>query len=591
VTQKLNNRVLIIGLMALMWTHAHAADSTNPENRNGGDDAFSSQQSTVRFLTQATFGPTSNDISALTGTSASNWVLNQFNQPASLNIPLVAQFQALIGVEGLTGFNASTTTFTYWRNAIAGPDQLRQRVAFALSEILVASNFGGEVLTDVPEGIGYYMDLLSQNAFGNYRDLLEAVTYAPAMGHYLTYMGNKKADPVTGRKPDENYAREIMQLFSLGLIQLNKDGTPLLGTDGNPIEVYNNNDITGLAKVFTGLNAALLEDGEVTIEGFLVPMAVYEQDHSSAEKTFLGTTIPANTPAAQSISMALDHIMQHPNVAPFIGRQLIQRLVTSNPSPSYIERVSTAFDQGMYQLPNGVSVGDGRLGDLKATIAAVLFDAEARSLVSADSDGFGKLREPVLIFTQWARAFNVANIEPEFMGILWDTSGFEALSQHPYRSKSVFNFFRPGFVAPGTQSGAAGMTVPELQLLTASSIPGYVNFMHYMIQAEKFEEDFVELDDEFMEEMIDLNADRYYDAFVPDYSAEINLANQPAALVDRLDLLLAANRLKPATKTRISNTISLIPMNDDGSFLFGPDQRVKLAILMTISSPDYLIQR
>ena len=591
MTIKLNHHLPLTLIVLLVATHAFANNGVDLTNHSGADDAFATQQSTARFLTQTTFGYSLNDINALTATSASAWVQNQFTLPVSLNMPLVQQYQALIGVEGLTGFNASTTTFSFWQNAIAGQDQLRQRVAFALSEILVVSNFGGEVLTDVPEGVGYYMDLLNQNAFGNYRDLLEAVTYTPAMGHYLTYMGNKKADPVTGRKPDENYAREIMQLFSLGLVQLNKDGSQVLGTDGNPIEVYNNNDITGLAKVFTGLNASEAASEDFPGAEYLVPMEIFEEDHSTAEKSFLGTTIPANTPTAQSITVALDTIMQHPNVAPFIGRQLIQRLVTSNPSPAYIERVSTAFDQGVYQLPNGASVGDGRLGDLKATVAAILFDVEARSLASAESNSFGKLREPVLIFTQWARAFNIATVDPEYMLAVWDTSGFEALSQHPYRSKSVFNFFRPGFVAPGTQSGAAGLTVPELQLLTASSIPGYINFMRWMINADKFEEDFFELEDAFMEEMIDLDADGYFTAFVPDYNSELTMATQPTVLVDHLNLLLTANRLKPATKTFISNAIGLIPLSNDGSYLFGADQRVKLAILMILSTPDYLIQR
>ena len=207
-----------------------------------GDNAFESSMEVARFLTQATFGPKPEEPTALEGTSASQWLVAEFNKPATLYVPLLEQ--AVIG-------GASSV---FWRNWIEADDQLRQRMVYALSQIIVVSDFGGEVLTEVRVAVPYYQDVLAQNAFGNYRDLLEAITYTPAMGHYLTYLGNEKGDPETGRVPDENYAREILQLFTVGLLALNADGSLQRDENGNPIEIYDNSDITGLARVFTGLD-------------------------------------------------------------------------------------------------------------------------------------------------------------------------------------------------------------------------------------------------------------------------------------------------------------------------------------------------
>ena len=518
----------------------------------------------------------------LTGTGASTWFVDQLSQPTSTVLPQVMRYLDEDTAFSFAEFPADTTTFAYWRNVLTGPDQLRQRVAYALSQILVVSNGGGEFLTDVPTAVAYYMDVLSSGALGNYRDLLEQVTYTPAMGHYLTYQGNQKGDPVTGRVPDENYAREILQLFTIGTVMLNPDGTPSLDASGGAIETYSNADVTGLAKVFTGLNFSEEDTESASLyEVTARPMQIFEEDHSALEKTFLGSTIAANTPTASSISQALDIIFAHPNVAPFIGRQLIQRLVTSHPDPEYIDRVSAAFESGRYTLPDGTLVGDGRRGDLAATVAAVLFDPLALSTDSTDT--FGKIREPVLRFSNWVRAFDVAQIDAEYVLALWDTT--DALGQHPYRARSVFNFYRPGYIAPGTSTGALGLTIPELQIVNAASIPAYVDFMTYIISRDP-QEEVEELVAEFSEIGLNIDTVNALNSFVPNYQRELSLADKPEQLLDLLDEKLTYGRLSDTTRANIVEVLNGMPVDDEGLI-----DRVHFAILMVVTSIDFLLQQ
>lgn len=559
------------------------------------NNAFADQSKTARFLTQATFGPSLAQIEQLTDTSASQWFVNQLAQPVNPAIPRIQDFIELNNAEFLNPFDASAPTFIFWRDAVLAEDQLRQRMAFALSQLIVVSSFGSDLLNDQPQGMGYYMDILSRNALGNYRDLIEEITYSPAMGYYLTYRGNRRADPLTGRMPDENYAREILQLFTIGLLEINADGTVKTDIEDDPIELFTNEDITGLAKVFTGLEFNVSRVPEE--EGFedqlasamVQPMQIIESFHSTEEKSFLGLTIPANTPARESITLALDHIMSLPSVAPFISRQLIQRFVSSNPSDPYVARVSHAFESGQFELPDATLVGDGRKGDLAATLAAILFDQEARN--PDDEVNFvGKIREPILRFTNWARAFDLALIAPELCPILWDTSGQLALAQHPFRSKSVFNFYRPGYIAPGTQSGMQNVTAPELQIMNATSTPGYINFMSYFIGQGPADFEFSQLRQEFLEENINIDFSQANRSFLVDYSRELALANNPQALVDHLNLLLTFNTLSTTTQNAIIDALTLIPEEQSEEF-DGLTFRIIVATLMVMSSPDYLVQQ
>ncbi|MEM6557561.1 MAG: DUF1800 family protein, partial [Pseudomonadota bacterium] len=259
---------------------------------SGMAGTFSTQQSVSRFLSQATFGSTNEAATPLIGTDVSDWLLAEFAKDSVSSQADLDAYAARTSNPQQTSFNfvvGNSTSYSFWRDAVQGDAQLRDRMVFALSQILVVSTFGGELLSDLPEPVAYYQDVIKRNAFGNYRELLEEVTYAPAMGHYLTFAGNQKADPATGRMPDENYAREILQLFSIGLVELNIDGTPVLDAGGQPAQLYTNADITGLARVFTGLDLAIsdrTESGE--LNEWRLPMAIYPEEHSEQSKSFLG---------------------------------------------------------------------------------------------------------------------------------------------------------------------------------------------------------------------------------------------------------------------------------------------------------------
>ena len=421
---------------------------------------FASEASTSRFLSQATFGATQSDLSTLVGTSVSDWLLQQFSEEPSDYLAALDGYQAQLPFLILNPWNRQATTFAFWRHSITGDDQLRQRMVYALSQILVISNAGGDALTDYPEAVAYHQSVLTEFGFGNYRNLLEAMTYSPGMGFYLTYMGNQKEDPETGRQPDENYAREILQLFTMGLVALNDDGT-LAGGVNDPdssVELYDNHDITGLAKVFTGLDRRVSRaetknnpEAPEVLNSWREPMVVYPAKHAQNEKTFLGLTIPENTNALDSITLALDQLMSVASVGPFLSRQLIQRFTTSNPSPAYISRVTQVFNDGRYTLPNGIAIGGGLRGDLKATIAAILLDRE--NLEPEAPNTFGKLREPVLRFTQWARAFSAGTVTPEYTLELYDLILFIELwsgsGATPVLCAIGVQFLPSGLRAPG----------------------------------------------------------------------------------------------------------------------------------------------
>ncbi|MEM8562561.1 MAG: DUF1800 domain-containing protein [Pseudomonadota bacterium] len=531
----------------------------------------------ARFLSQATFGPSDGDIDQLVDIGLENWLLAELDKPATLHLQdVLSRFPSdgtFLDEQGNPVpeiiFSASDS---FWEKAITADDQLRQRMAFALSQILVISSQSD--LSQLPQSMAAYMDVLTAGALGNFRDLIEEVTYSPAMAIYLTYLRNQKADPATGRVPDENYAREILQLFTLGLVALNPDGTPVIGSNGDPIELYDNSDITGLAKVFTGLSFSGAPFNSpvraLPAMAFTERLQMFNVFHSGEEKAFLDTVIPEGSGGSGSIRLALDAIFAHPNVGPFLSRQLIQRFVTSAPQPAYVERVAAAFDSGSYRLPSGTVVGSGERGDLGATISAVLFDEQARSTDARAQTEFGKLREPVLRFTHWARAFQVNSADASNERLLRDTSSVEQLGQHPYRSPSVFNFYRPGYVAPGTATGAAGLTAPELQIANASTVMGYPNFLTiYAVGASP---------------LVNPTQAR---AFVADYSTEAVLADDIESLLDRLDLLLTHGTLQDDTRAKITQALEVIsPANTDARL-----GRAQLASIMIMTSPEYIVLR
>ncbi|GAB2904880.1 DUF1800 family protein [Uliginosibacterium flavum] len=518
-----------------------------------------------RFLQQATFGPNPAEIEALSRSNYKAWFKTQFATPQTLFLPAVEPEHAKLA----KGQNLHQPLFfgLFWKNATNAPDQLRQRVAFALSEIFVIS-FEGQLDVKIRGAASYY-DMLGRNAFGDFRSLIEEVSRHPMMGIYLSHLKNQKEDPTKGRVPDENYARELMQLFTIGLYELNLDGSPKL-KNGVPIETYDMDDITGLAKVFTGFSygGPGETDRHFNNQGReprwdIVPMKGYPKFHSTSQKDFLGVTIKPQTVADPEgdLKIALDALFNHPNVGPFFGRQLIQRLVTSNPSPTYVERVARAFNDN----------GTGVRGDMQAVIRAVLLDPEARNPAPSTS---GKLREPILRLSQWLRAFNATSASGEFRIQNTDNPG-TSLGQSPLRSSSVFNYYRPGFMPPGTEIARQNMVAPEMQIVSESAVAGYANFMQSTIEAGVGRAEGGKRDVQ------------------ADYSAQMAVADKPVQLVDQLDLLLTGQRLSVGSRTRIAEAVTGIgiPANNPANAENARRNRVKLATLLIMVSPEYLVQK
>ena len=560
------------------------------------DDAtpFATEASTARFLSQATFGGTAAEISALTGTGVSEWFREQFTETPFDYLQTVDDYQARLPYLYDNPWSERASTFAFWKASINGDDQLRQRMVFALSQILVISNADNNELLELSGAVAYYQSLLTKHAFGGYRDLLEDITYSPAMGLYLTYMGNQKEDPATDRQPDENYARELLQLFTIGLIDLNDDGSPAYYADADesPVELYTNQDITGLAKVFTGLDRvdkdlAINAANELAIRAsWRQPMMVYPESHSTSEKNFLGLSIPAGTDARTSIALTLDHLMNINAMGPFLSRQLIQRFTTSDPSSAYVQRVTETFNTGQFTLPDGTIVGSRQRGDLKATLAAILLDPE--NLNPPDPNSYGKPREPVLRFIQWARLFADGTDNPEYTLQLYDVSSADNLGQHPYRAPSVFNFYRPGYIPPNTLSGSNGMTVPEFQLVNGTTIPGYINFITFFARGGTLEAD-LEIYEEFGDIIgVDFDPQLARQSFVPDYSGIEGLAGNPGELVDYIYLLMTGSLPSQDTRQTLITYLREVDTSNNSTWR---EVRAALAVILVMTSSDYLIQR
>ena len=466
---------------------------------------------------------------------------------------------------------------SFWKSSITAPDQLRQRVKLALSEIFVIS-FSAPGMD--PLSVGSYYDTLGKNAFGNYRTLLEEVTLHPMMGNYLNMLGSTKADPTTGQHADENFAREIQQLMSIGLYQLNQDGSVQTDTNGAPIPTYTISDIEGLAKVFTGFSwYSTKTSGNGSVTYYLgqqrdaswatKSMVAYPAFHSMESKSFLGTTIPASTTPDPTgdLKIALDTIFNHPNVGPFIGKQLIQRLITSNPSPAYISRVAGVFNNN----------GAGVRGDLGAVVQAILTDPEARDPNAASNPTFGKLREPVVRLANWARAFKAKSYTGWWL--IGDTSAPDALRQAALNSPTVFNFWRPGYSPPGTALAAQGLVAPEFQVVDEVSVAGYLNVMLDAIGTGIGPHP---------------TNTTVGDVFST-YATEVAIARDSGKLADRVNLLLLYGQMSSSLRTRIINAVNAIvipaPPATTAQVNAALTNRAELAVFMATASPEYLAQR
>jgi uncharacterized protein (DUF1800 family) len=556
----------------------------------------------ARLLTQATFGPTRAEIGALTGQSIDAWIT------AQLALPFTSHRAAIVDDRTRYGGSPSTTNFNaihppnrqaaWWKISLTAPDQLRQRVAFALSEIFVVSDVSlGD--DSRAEPLAHYYDLLGNGAFGDFRTLLEQITLNPMMAEYLSSLRNSKADPVTGTTPDENYAREIMQLFTIGLNMLQPDGTLILGDDGLPVPTYTQRTITEMAKVFTGWaypSATLtLNSFRNAGRNYISPLQLFPIAHDDTAKDIspvLATPIPAGQGGQRDLQLALDALVDHPNTPPFIARRLIQRLVTSNPSPAYVYRVAEKFRND----------GTGKRGNLGAVVRAILTDYEARSPVVAANPSFGKLKEPILRLSGFLRAFNARaetgrysghfvtlNGQPITSATSYNTSlpapvtitsatnltGVQgSLGQAALRSPTVFNFFSPDYVLPGAIA-AAGLVAPEFEITDDTYATLVPNFLRTFVFANN-----VPAANATPTQLQQASA-----TLMPDYSYEQTLVGNVPALLDHLGLVLAGGSLSAEARTRITAGLAALPASTSAL------DRVRSAVLLVLTSPNASVQR
>jgi len=499
------------------------------------------------FLQQATFGATLTDIDNVVNRGFEGWIDWQQNLSPTTHLSYYNQVSIAADDQWSQHVNA------WWMRSLTANDQLRQRVAYALSQIMVIGQNG--VDADM-RALSNYYDVLLRNAFGNYRDLIEDVTLNPVMGEYLSMLRNEKPDTERNIRPDENYARELMQLFSIGLVELDNNGEQKIDGQGNPIPTYDQDIIEGFAHVFTGWTWGNAENFYWWSENrdLLGPMKVFPEFHDNDEKQVLnGVIIPAGQTPEKDLADALDNIFEHPNVGPFLSKQLIQKLVTSNPSPQYIERVVNVFNNN----------GSGVRGDLGAVVKAILLDDEARKGVTSPDKIFGKVKEPLLRLSALWRAFN-ASAANGIYDFRWGNDDF---SQAPLQSPSVFNFFSPSF-SPQGEFQSNDWVAPEMQIHSEGTMAKMTNHLHWRSISQN---NFAQENPDPTDILINITRER-------------DLASEPEALLDHLDLLLMAGKMTDGT--RRATLEFLTTYNDDEL-----ERKAADAIALIITSPEFSVQQ
>jgi uncharacterized protein (DUF1800 family) len=552
------------------WTHTASGEKTI--DRIGLDGR---RLEAARFLSQASLGADQATIDRVADMGIEAWIDEQLAMPVQPFLPQLYQvFAEVIEWYLINGGDPNEIdyrpywnifAYTWWENHMAAQDLLRQRVALALSEILVIS-FDSD-LSGFADGLSSYYDVLLKHALGNYEDLLYDVSTHPCMGFYLSHLNNPRSIPEENIHPDENYAREIMQLFSIGLYELNPDGSRKTDGQGNWIPTYGQQDIKELAKVFTGMGVGGVVDNEWVDEPFFgldiwvadmtVPMIMYQEWHDPGSKTLVGGyVIPGGQPGFQDIRDAVHHLAMHPNVGPFISKHLIQRLVTSNPSPAYIERVAQVFADN----------GSGARGDLGAVVKALLLDQEARSCESLTDPSFGRLREPWTRYTHFTKALPME----QYYGRYWNISYnyYLATGQMPLASRTVFNFFLPDF-QPNGPIAEQGYVAPEFQIHNSRTSIEYINQVNDWAVWGYIMDDWEEGNP-----YVTYNLDEL-----------IPLARDPEALINRLDMLFTHGMLSERTRQIIKAAIT--PMIN-GNYR---DDRTRLALYLMLMSPDYAVMK
>lgn len=599
----------------------------------GGLTTSDARATAAGFLNRATFGSTDASVQALAAATTDAWFSTEksaaptpggapgfWTSPANFHLGWVMRRQADFDAQYKLDLAAAGSDpaaqkkvnhrrvdrnqfqESFWARAVTGDDQLRHRMALALSEIFVVS-FQGSTIT--PRIAGSWYDMLSARAFGSYFDLLKAVTLHPAMGLYLNIVGNQQADNNPARHPDENYAREIMQLMSIGLVQLNPDGTAKTDATNTPIPTYTHNDIAGLANAFTGWGwyaakptastfAKQPGDGADAAAADVQNLIAYPAYHSQLAKTFLGATIPAYAgPAAtttpgmtalrdyqtQGLDAALKVIAAHPNVGPFIGRRLIQRFVTSNPSPAYVGRVAAAFA--------GDPKAPASRGDLFATLKAVLTDPEALNRdVSLASPTAGKLREPTLRMAHWLRACEAVSKPTATSAVgnfvqFADLGDPAQLAQAPLEAPTVFNFWDPDYTPPGSTISAAKLVAPEFQAVDVLTVAAYANLMSSVVEQKGWPGGDVTVT--YAKEIA---------ALTP---ATAGAADLNSALIDRINLLYFGGAMSPTLQgrlTRVLNGMASTARTPTAAQIAAVRlDKVRNALLLTLTAPEYIVLR
>lgn len=550
------------------------------------------QSDAARFLEQASFGPTASEIDRVAAMGYDAWITDQFNRPASSHLAIhqAIHNELIPHLGGNANDLACSFSYacqlsrhdTWWQIGVRGDDQLRQRVAFALSQFFVISEVGDNIGYS-QQAISDYYDTLAVNGLGSYRTLLEEVTLHPLMGRYLGMLQNEKADPRTNSEPDENFAREVMQLFSIGLVELNIDGTPRLDANGRTIPTYDNTRITHFARALTGWNFSNATrwwdwEDDVKLPGLISNMTPWtttqgEVQHDVGAKTLLnGVTIPAGGSARADLRATLDNLANHPNVGPFLGRHLIQRLVTSNPSPAYVRRVAERFNNN----------GSGVRGDMRAVVRAVLMDPEARDIALSRQYGYGKVKEPMLRFAAVLRAFGAEGQAVATAGgattrtLLRNRGiGVDTL-QSIMGSPSVFNFYRPNFMPTGDLR-QRGLVAPELQILNEAVAISTLNHYHgRLFQTDR--------DDTGIPTTVS-DPRFYWTRYRFNLAAEKRIAAAPEKLVDRMNLLLMSGRMPADMRSILIASTYATPMNDGGG------DRVEDLVFLIASSSQFAVQR
>ncbi len=500
----------------------------------------------ARFLIQSTFGPTSADIAAVRRDGYAAWLDNQIATAPTYHTPYLDNL-ALSGQQ--TSFNSYQES--WWKQAVLAPDQVRQRVAFALSELMVISSRDGDISNE-PWAIAGFYDVLLKHGLGNYRNLLEEVTLHPAMGVYLDMLQNDKPDPATGQQPNENYGREVLQLFSLGLTRLHPDGSIVLDSSNNPVPTYGQNEVIGYAHVFTGWNFAQVGTPQwlYVADNWRQLMQAVPGHHDTDAKLLLdGVTLPSNRTAQQDLKDALDVVFNHPTCGVFVSRHLIQRLVTSNPSPGYIYRVAQKFADN----------GQGVRGDLGAVVRQIFLDYEARTPANLTNNNFGKQREPLVRLANLYRAFNARAYNNRWQ--LFDYDLGPNYGQTAMQANSVFNFFSPFYSLPG-EIAAAGLTSPEYQITTETQVVSSSNNLRAKVA---------------------LVASPGSPATIGfDLSAQVAIASNATTLVDSLNTVLLAGQMSSGLRTQVINAVS-------GTT--DPLARAQRAVQFIATSPEFCVQK